>query len=160
MSSSQRAFVACSPFQVPATLRELYILDVQKVFPRIGSNSTANISLITIAPGTPPRLILAEQLGCRSSTGRTRVSNKPPLYRWARSVQAHLRIHKPVAVVPAEHPAPSGAPAEHNTETSTSSSLQLTVFWPLTIRRPALPAEPAGPGGPWSPFGPVGPGGP
>src|SRR5262249_56393744 len=106
------------------------------------------------------RLIFAEQFGGRSSTGRTHVSNKPPLCRWARSVQTHLRIHKPVAVTPAEHPAPSGTPAEHNNETSTSSSLQLTVFTPLTIRRPALPAEPAGPGGPWSPFAPVGPVGP
>src|SRR6516165_5461658 len=110
--------------------------------------------------GDPPRLVLGEQFGGRSSTGRTHVSNKPPLCRWARSVQTHLRIHKPVAVTPAEHSAPSGTPAEHNNETSTSSSLHLTVFTPLTIRMSALPAEPAGPGGPWSPFGPVGPGGP
>src|SRR5689334_56919 len=72
----------------------------------------------------------------------------------------HLRIHKPVVVLPAGHPAPSGAPVEQTTETSTSSSLQLTVLSLLTIRRPALPAapaEPAGPGEPWSPFGPGGP---
>src|SRR6516162_1539774 len=60
-------------------------------------------------------------------------------------LQTHLRIHKPVVVLPAEHPAPSGAPAEQTTETSASSSLQLTVPSPLTIRRPALPAEPARP---------------
>src|SRR5215472_18893499 len=57
-------------------------------------------------------------------------------------VQTHLRIHKPVVVTPAEHLAPSGTPSEQTTETSTSLSLQLTVPWPLTIRRP------------WSPFGP------
>src|SRR5262249_46989730 len=51
----------------------------------------------------------------------------------ARSVQTHLCIHKPVGL-PAEHPAPSGTPSEHITETSTSSALQLTVFSPLTIR--------------------------
>ena len=67
-------------------------------------------------------------------------------------VDPHLRMHKPVVcLLPAEHLAPSGAPVEQTTETSTSSSLQLTVPSPLTIRRPAvpaLPAEPAGPGGP------------
>jgi hypothetical protein len=47
-----------------------------------------------------------------------------------------LRIHKPVAVIPAEHSAPSGAPAEQNTEPASQSSLQLTFFWPLTIRGP------------------------
>jgi hypothetical protein len=52
----------------------------------------------------------------------------------ARSVQTHLCIHTPVVVLPAEHPAPSGAPSEQTTETSTSSALQLTFFSPLTIR--------------------------
>ena len=52
-------------------------------------------------------------------------------------LQAHLRIHKPVAGLPAEHFAPSGAPAEQTTETNVSSSLQLTVPSPLTIRSPA-----------------------
>ena len=46
----------------------------------------------------------------------------------ARSVQTHLCIHTPVAVLPAEHPAPSGAPSEQTTETNTSSALQLTFF--------------------------------
>ena len=46
----------------------------------------------------------------------------------ARSVQTHLCIHTPVVVLPAEHPAPSGAPSEQTTETSTSSALQLTFF--------------------------------
>jgi len=75
-------------------------------------------------------------------------------------VDPHLRMHKPVVVLAAGHSAPLGAPAEQTTETSASSSLQLTVPSPLTIRRPAvpaLPAEPASPGGPWSPFGPGGP---
>ena len=58
-------------------------------------------------------------------------------------LQAHLRIHKPVAGLPAEHFAPSGAPAEQTTETNASSSLQLTVPSPLTIRRPVLPGLPA-----------------
>ena len=52
---------------------------------------------------------------------------------------------KPVVVLAAGHSAPSGAPAEQTTETSTSSSLQATVFSPLTIRKPVMPAGPAPP---------------
>jgi hypothetical protein len=60
-------------------------------------------------------------------------------------VDPHLRMHKPVVVLAAGHSAPSGAPAEQTTEASTLSSLQATVFSPLTIRKPVMPAGPAPP---------------
>lgn len=66
-------------------------------------------------------------------------------------MQTHLRMHKPVVVLAAGHSAPSGAPAEQTTETNTSSSLQPTIFSPLTIRKPVLPAGPGGPTGPCEP---------
>jgi hypothetical protein len=56
----QLAFVACSLFQVPATLRKLSILDIGKVFLRIGSRLLILIIQPTaIVPGAfcnPPRL--------------------------------------------------------------------------------------------------------
>jgi hypothetical protein len=118
----------------------------------------------------------AEQLGCWP--GRFRSVLLLPARRVRRSSVAPgakssdyccRRIHNPVVVVAAGQVAPSGAPAEQTTETSTSSELQATDFSPVATRSPALPAGPAapatpcgpvsplGPGGPWSPFGPAGP---
>ena len=62
--------------------------------------------------------------------------------------EAHLSMHKPVAVLPAGHPGPSGAPAEQTTETSTSFSLQATVLSPVTMRNAAVPAAPGDPASP------------
>jgi hypothetical protein len=71
----------------------------------------------------------------------------PPLARprLKTAVETHLRMHKPVAVLPAGHPGPSGAPAEQTTDTNTSFSLQATVLSPVTMRNAAAPAAPGGP---------------
>ena len=73
--------------------------------------------------------------------------------------RAHLRRHSPVALPPG-HPDPSAPPLEHTIETSTSSSVQATVFSPVTTRRPARPDAPGGPATPCGPDGPCGPGAP
>jgi hypothetical protein len=43
-------------------------------------------------------------------------------------------MHKPVVVPPAGHPVPSGAPAEHTTDTSISFSPHATTLSPVTMR--------------------------
>src|SRR4029453_6287588 len=78
-------------------------------------------------------------------------------------------MHRPVAAASGvAHLAPSGAPLEHTSETTASSSPHLTVPVPVTTRKagagspfgPGGPAGPAGPCGPGAPAVPAGPGGP
>jgi hypothetical protein len=85
-----------------------------------------------------PPLILTTRMQ-RERYGRERLLN---------AVEAHLRTHKPVAVLATGHPAPSGAPAEQTTDTNTSFSLQATVLSPVTMRNPAVAAVPGGPASP------------
>ncbi len=106
-------------------------------------------------PGREGRL--AHSRGARFLLRREKPRGRSSVGR--RAAEAYLRIHRPVAVVAVGQLAPLGAPAEHTTETNTSSALQATDFAPVTMRKPA-PAGPEGPAGPVGPAWPVGPGDP
>jgi hypothetical protein len=59
----------------------------------------------------------------------------------SRARMDYFRTHNPVAVAPGAHLRPSGAPAEHTSDTSCSVSLHVTASGPVTMRMPdAAPA--------------------